>query len=123
MNHPKVTIIRVFSRKVIIAILITVSAAGAFAALGDGNKKASTRPNSSLLSGRTAAQKNYFTLNSGYSFKGSQVLNSNSDKTYFNLNTVVTLQRGNNTYIVPLKKKAIFDKVKIDISNRQLRRN
>lgn len=123
MNHPKVTIIKLLSRKLAIGILIAASAAGAFAALGDGNKKTSTRPNSSLLSGRTAANSHYFSLNSGYSFKGSQVLNSSADKKYFNINTVVTFQRGNNTYIVPLKKKVIFDKVKIDISNRQLRRN
>lgn len=123
MYQPDLNIIKSFSRKLAIILFASVFAAGAFATLGDGKKKTSTGPNSSILSGRTAATNRNFSLKSGYSFKGSQVFNSTTDKKYFNLNTVVTLQRGNNTYIVPLKKKAVFDKVKIDISNRQLRRN
>lgn len=115
---------RIFCRKLAIIVIVSVSALGAFATLGDGKKKTSTGPNSSaILSGRTVGNTHFFSLRSGYSFKGSQVINSSADKKYFNLNTVVTLQRGNTTYIVPLKKKAVFDKVKIDISNRQLRRN
>jgi hypothetical protein len=51
------------------------------------------------------------------------VINTAAEKRYFRLNTVVTLQKGNTTYIVPLKKKVIFDKVKIDIGNRQFQKN
>jgi len=51
------------------------------------------------------------------------VINNNSEKKYIRLNTVVTVQKGNVSYIVPLKKKVLIDNVKIDISNRQLRRN
>lgn len=116
-------IMQLMRRKLAIILIVSASAAGAFATLGDGKKKASSGPNSSILSSRTANASHFFSLRSGYSYKGSQVLNSSADKKYFNLNTVITLQRGNNTYIVPLKKKAVFDKVKIDISNRQLRRN
>jgi hypothetical protein len=123
MNHPKLTIKGLLGRKLAIVLLVLVSAAGAFATLGDGRKKTSSKPTNTILSGRTAINTNQFSLKSGYSFKGSQVLNSSADKKYFNLNTVVTLQRGNTTYTIPLKKKAVFDKVKIEIGNQQLRRN
>lgn len=121
MNHPNYK--RLLGRKIIVILLITVSAFGAFATLGDGKKKSTTRPTASLLSGRTANNKGFFTLKSGYTYKGSQVFNSDADKKYFNLNTVVTVQRGNTTYVVPLRKKAVLDKVKIDLSNRQFQRN
>ena len=124
MIHPKLTILRnLLSRKLAVLVLLAASAAGAFATLGDGKKKASTTPNRNLLSGRTAAGAGFFSLRSGYSYRGNQVINSTTDKKYINLNTVVSLQKGNNTYILPLKKKAILDKVKIDLSNRQFRKN
>lgn len=123
MNHPKLSIRKFPVRKLAAILLLMVSAAGAFATLGDGKKKTATRPNASLLSGRSATTKGFFTLKSGYNYRGSQVLNSTADKKYFSLNTVVTVQRGNTTYVVPLKKKAVIDKVKIDISNRQFQRN
>lgn len=123
MNHPKLTIKGLLGRKLVIVLLVTVSAAGAFASLGDGRKKATSKPTNTILSGRTAVNTSQFSLKSGYSYKGSQVLNSTADKKYFNLNTVVTLQRGGSTYTIPLKKKAVIDKVKIEIGNQQLKRN
>ena len=123
MNHPRLTIMRILGKKLTALTLIAVSAAAAFATLGDGKKNASTTPKNALLSGRTATAKGFFSLKSGYSYKGSQVLNSSSDKKYISLNTVVTVQRGNTTYILPLKKNAIIDKVKIEFGNRQFKRN
>lgn len=115
---------RILGRKLTAFTLIAVSAAAAFATLGDGKKKnASTTPKNALLSGRTAVSIGYFTLKSGYTYKGSEVLNSSADKKYISLNTVVNLQRGNTNYVIPLKKKAILDKVKIEFGNRQLKRN
>ncbi|MGQ0738445.1 MAG: hypothetical protein ACT4OJ_05240 [Bacteroidota bacterium] len=110
-------------RKLAVLVLLAASAAGAFATLGDGRKKASTTPNRSLLSGRTAPGSGFFNLKSGYTYRGSQVINSNTDKKYISLNTVVTVHKGSNTYLLPLKKKAVLDRVKIDLSNRQFKRN
>ena len=101
------------------ALLLVLVSAGAFATLGDGRKKASTTPKNKFLSARTAASNGFFSLKSGYNFKGSEVLNSSVDKKSFSLNTVVNVQKGNTTYVLPLKKKVIIDKVKIDIGNRQ----
>jgi hypothetical protein len=122
MNHPKLTIWRIVSRKFAVILLLVISAAGAYATLGDGKSK-STVPKSSLLSNRSSLKPGSFSLRSGYSYRGNNVINSNSEKRYIRLNTVVTVQKGNISYIVPLKKKALLGNVKIDISNRQLRRN
>jgi hypothetical protein len=123
MNHPTVNILRnLVGRKLAVVLLLAISGAGAFATLGDGRKKASSRPNHTFLSSRSGTG-NYFSLKSGYSYKGSQVINSSADKKYISLNTFVTVQKGNTTYVLPLKKKAVLDKVKIDISNRQFKRN
>jgi hypothetical protein len=123
MTHPRLTIMMLLAKKMAVVLLMAVSAAGAFATLGDGKKKASTTPKGSLLSGRTSWPAGFFTLKSGYAYKGNQVLNSSADKKYISLNTVVSVQRGNTVYVVPLKKKAVIDKVKIEIGNRQFKRN
>ena len=122
MSHTKLTIQRIVSRKLAVILLLVVSAAGAYATLGDGKSKSGLHK-SSLLSNRSLLKQGSFSLKSGYSFRGNQVINFNTEKKYIQLNTVVTVQKGNISYIVPLKRKAILNNVKIDISNRQLRRN
>jgi hypothetical protein len=122
MNHPKLTILRILFRKLGIMILILISAAGAFATLGDGKSKPSATKKS-FLSNRTSFKPGSFSLKSGYSYRGNLVINNNVEKKFIRLNTVITVQKGNISYIVPLKKKAILNNVKLDFSNRQLRRN
>ena len=113
---------RIISRKMAVITLIAVSAIASFATLGDGKSK-STSSKTSLLSNRTATKPGAFSLRSGYTYRGTKVINNTTDKKYINLNTVVTVQKGKTTFIVPLKKKVVFDKVKIDIGNRQFKRN
>jgi hypothetical protein len=125
MNHPKLTILwNIAAKKLAVLLLIAGTAVASSAALGDGNK--SSNPdlpkNSALLSGRTFSS-NTFSLKSGYTYRGNRVFAAPAASQYINLNTVVTLQKGNTTYIVPLKKKVILDKVKIEFGNRQLSRN
>jgi hypothetical protein len=106
--------------KLAIALLLAITTAGAFATLGDGKVKKRDRSSKALLTNKT--QTNSFSLRSGYSFRGSQVINTEA-KRYVNFNTSFTFQKGNTTFVLPMKKKVILDNVKIDISNRQLRRN
>ena len=119
MNHPKLTILGFMGRKLSVIILLAISAAGAYATLGDGKKKGSASTKT-FLSNRTITPGN-FSLKSGYTYRGSQVISS--DKRYFNINTLVTLQKGHNTYILPLKKKVLLSNVKIELGNRQFKRN
>ena len=110
MNRPTLTILwRIFGRKLAIFLLIAVSAVAAFATLGDGKIKAG-KSKGSLLSDKSDVNSHSFSLKSGYTFRGNQVINTQSNK-YISLNTVVTYQRGNVTYILPLKKKVMLDKI------------
>jgi hypothetical protein len=115
-------VLRIVGRKLAVLLLLTVSAA-AFATLGDGNK--SEGPKRSLLSSKTNSRPgSSFSLRSGYSFRGNQVINNNTTSTrYIRLNTVVTMQKGKTTCIVPLKKRVGIGNVKIDLGNRQFQRN
>lgn len=122
MTYPRLNIFwKVIGRKLAVILLIAVSAFASFATLGEGNKK-SGRSTSSLLSSRTT-KPGSFTLRSGYTYRGNQVITAQTQKKYINLNTTVTYQKGNTTYIVPLKKKVVLSNVKIDLGNRQLRKN
>ena len=90
-----------------LATLAAVTTVGAFATLGDGKSKngKSSRP---LLSVKTTVNPGLFSLQSGYRFRGNEVINTEEDK-YLNLNTFVTYQQGRTTYIMPLKKKVILN--------------
>jgi hypothetical protein len=121
MNHPVTnTVSKTAVKKAFMLFLLVGCTAAVFATLGDGRAK-SELPKRSLLKNRPTTNDG-FSLRSGYAYRGNQVITENSRK-FINLNTVVTYQQGNTTYIVPLKKKVILNNVKIDISNRQLKRN
>ncbi|MBS1760012.1 MAG: hypothetical protein JST23_07805 [Bacteroidetes bacterium] len=103
-----------------VAVFVLTTAAGAFATLGEGKlAKSSTVPGKSLLSERKALKPGVFTLKSGYNFRGNEVINLESEKKIIRLNTTIEVQKGNTTFIVPIKKNIIFDKLKIELGNRQ----
>ncbi|MCX8018990.1 MAG: hypothetical protein N2747_00680 [Chitinophagaceae bacterium] len=84
-----------------------------YATLGEG-KKGSTKKASNFLS----ARKNFvpgFSLKSGYKFKGNQIF-SNPEKKYIQLNTTINYPKGNNTIVIPLKKKIVIDNIQIRVS-------
>jgi hypothetical protein len=121
MHHQRNSILKTLGRKVAVMGLILASTAAAFATLGDGKSAKSNLPGTktSLLSGQTVLKPGSFSLKSGYNFRGNQVINTAPVKRVIRLNTVATVQKGKTVFIVPLKKNVIFDKVKIDIGNRQ----
>ena len=101
-----VKIKRFINRKLATAVLVSASVA-AFATLGDGGKKGKS---SVAATGKTAVSKG-ITLRSTFNYRGNRLFTSNQPK-YITLNTTVTYQKGNSTYIVPLKKKVLLDKIK-----------
>ncbi len=109
----KTAINRLVKRKLVTVLCITVSLA-AFATLGDGSKKNHNEKTQKRLL-TTAIPYNFksFSLKSGYNYRGNNVFAPVSNK-YILLNTVVTYQKGNSTYILPLKKKILLDKVKFN---------
>lgn len=121
MNHPRLNILSLAGRKLAVTLCIVVFAAAAFATLGDGKSKSGTSRTTTLLSSKKA-KAGSFSLKSGYQFRGSQIINPDSEKKYISFNTTVTWQKGNTTYVVPLKKKVVLSNVKIQLGNQQLRR-
>jgi hypothetical protein len=98
---------KLLKRKLATAVFVTASIA-AFASLGDGGKK-----DKATSSVSTNTYKN-FSLRSNYHFKGENLFTASSGKRFIMLNTVVTYQKGNATYILPLKKKVLLDKIVIN---------
>ena len=92
-----------------VLILLSVSFV-AFATLGDGKAAKSNKPAKSLLSNKSQTNQGTFSLRSGYNFRGSQVINTKEPK-YINLNASLTYQSGHTTYVLPIKKKVLLDKI------------
>ena len=99
-------------RKMITIVFISASIA-AFATLGDGgHSKKSSTSGKSLLSYKAPATFKGFSLNSGYNYRGNNILSNHSpEKKFVMLNTTVTYHKGNTTYIVPIKRKLFLDKI------------
>lgn len=94
-----------------LATLMLVSASIAcFATLGDGGKK-SAKPKGLLTTKSDHYNYRHFSLKSGYQYRGSQPFSLPQQNSFIMLNTVVTYQKGNATYILPMKKKVLLDKV------------
>ena len=98
---------RLLKRKLATAALVTASMA-AFATLGEGGKKDKD------VFGKYNSKS--FSLRSNYSYRGNNLLNATQPARFIMVNTVVTYQKGNATYILPLKKKVLLDKVKFTLT-------
>jgi hypothetical protein len=102
MSINQSTILRIV-RRVAAVLLLAASAVSASAILGDKGKTPKTQ---STLSNRNfVVPRGGFSLKSNYNFRGSHVMNPVRSVQYINLNTAFTYQKGNTTYVVPLKKK------------------
>jgi len=97
---------RLLKRKMATVVLVSASIV-TFAALGDdGGRKGLRNPTvAEKLNAKT------FSLRSGYNYTSNNLFTSTHNSRYIVLNTVVTYQKGNATYILPLKKKVLLDKV------------
>lgn len=118
MNQTRLNkIVKSAGRKLAAITLIAVSAISSFATLGDGNKK--NKSTNNLLTGNksTMYKPGSFSLRSGFTFRGSQVMNTTTEKKVIRINTTVTLQRGNTTFTVPLKKNVVVGKINFGIRN------
>ena len=105
----------VLTRKLTTLFLIGLSVA-AFATLGDGKGK-----KSSLLNSKPTITPGKFTLKSGYQYRGSQIINQQTQNNTFTRNSLVTYQKGNMTYILPVKT-IIPQKIKVTVGIPQINR-
>jgi len=107
MNLTAAKIKKLIKRKLTTAVLVTASVAAFATSIGDGPKKgAKTAP-------EKLTAKN-FSLKQTYDYRNDLMANSKKNSRFIMLNTVVTYQKGNATYILPLKKKVLLDKVKFN---------
>ena len=107
----------VITRKLVTLFLIGLSVV-AFASLGDGKTKGKKN---SLLNSRPTVTPGKFTLKSGYQYRGSQIINQQNQNNTFTRNSLVTYQKGNMTYILPVKT-VIPQKIKVTVGIPQMNR-
>jgi len=107
----------VLTRKLVTLFLIGLSVV-AFASLGDGKTKGKKN---SLLNSRPTVTPGKFTLKSGYQYRGSQIINQQTQNNTFTRNSLVTYQKGNMTYILPVKT-VIPQKIKVTVGIPQMNR-
>ena len=117
MKAYRIIFKQVLTRKLTTLFLIGVSVA-TFAALGDGKSKGKR---SSLLNSKPTITPGKFTLKSGYQYRGSQIINQQSQNNTFTRNTLVTYQKGNMTYILPVKT-VIPQRIKVTVGIPQINR-
>ncbi len=103
----------IIKRKLATVVLITASLA-AFATLGDdGGKKAKQNTGSVLI---PYSAKN-FSLRSNYNYKSNNLFSEPETKNFIMLNRVISYQKGNATYVMPLKKLPLMGKIKFTASH------
>ena len=107
----------VLTRKLATLLLIGLSVV-AFANLGDGKSKGKKN---SLLNSKPTVTPGKFTLKSGYQYRGSQIINQQNQNNTFTRNSLVTYQKGNMTYILPVKT-IIPQKIKVTVGIPQINR-
>jgi hypothetical protein len=93
-------------KKLLVMTILGGFAFAAFATLGDG--KAGRAKPRKMLSTKISNHSTSFSLRSGYTFRGREIINFDQSRSV-NFNTVVTYQQGNATYSMPLKKKVILN--------------
>jgi len=111
------TIFNFLNKKTTAFVIITITAIAAFASLGDGKSKGKK---ASLLNSSFSVTPGKFSLKSGYQYRGSQVTNQQKTNDVLNLNSVVTYQKGNMTFILPVKTTLNTQKIKISAGVPQL---
>lgn len=97
---------RFLQRKLVTLLLVSASVA-AFATLGDDSGKR-IKKDASVLLPSTARN---FSLRSNYNYRSNNLFNQPEKKEYIVLNPVVTYQKGNTAYVLPLKKMPLLGKI------------
>lgn len=114
MKNSRIIFRQLLTRKLTTLLLIGLSVA-AFATLGDGKAK----KRSSLLNSKPTITPGKFSMKSGYQYRGSQIINQQKDKNSFTRNSLVTYQKGNMTYILPVKT-VVPQKIKVTVGIPQM---
>lgn len=99
---------RILKRKIATVILVTASVA-AFATLGDDSRRKNKKTTTSVLMPYSAKT---FSLRSNYSYRSNSLFNEPEKKNFIILNKVITYQKGNAAFVLPLKKLPLMGRIK-----------
>ena len=102
-----------FFRKTVICFAFIAMAALTFGSSGGGGKNKNDLNFKEFTPIRTSGG---FTLKAGPLYHGSQLLNMQQQNNTLLMNTVVTYQRGNTTYILPYRYKMNKPTVKSNLN-------
>jgi hypothetical protein len=108
MNLSSVITKQFLKRKFATVVLVSASVC-AFATLGDDGGKKGKKDNSSVLMPYSAKN---FSLRSNYNYKSNNFFKAPEKKNFIMLNPMVTYEKGNAAYVVPLKKMPLLGKIK-----------
>lgn len=111
MNRPS-KIPKAFLLKKIVTVVLLTASVAAFATLGDGGKQRRKGETPVLL---PYSAKN-FSLRSNYNYKSNNFLAEPEKKEFIMLNPVVTYQKGNAAYVLPLKKMPLLGKIRFSFA-------
>ena len=115
MSRPSIITKCLLRKKIATLVLVTASVA-AFASLIDGGKQGRKNHNNEPVLLPYNAKD--FSLRSNYNYKSNNLFSKPEKKEFIMLNPVVTYQKGNTTYIVPLKKMPLLGKIRFAPSQR-----
>jgi hypothetical protein len=114
------TIGKFLLKKVAVLLLISATTVVAFGSLGDGKSKSKK---ASLLNNKPVQASGKFSLRSGYQYRGSQIMNQQKANNVITLSSLVTYQKGNTTFILPIKTTVNTQKIKLSLGIPQLNKN
>ena len=103
------TITKTFLKKKIATVLFVTVSFVAFATLGDDSGKKGKKAYSSELLPYNAKN---FSLRSNYAYKSNNLFSEPEKKNFIMLNPIVTYQKGNSSFVLPLKKMPFSGKIR-----------
>jgi hypothetical protein len=96
-------------KSIIFNTLFLLVLGGVSYASGDVNEGefGKEKPKNLILENAPVKEIKTFSLRSGLQFRGEQVINQKPDYNYINLNTSITYQKGQNSFVLPYKKTVL----------------
>lgn len=108
MSQPSI-LTKCFLRKNIATLVLVTASVAAFASLIDDGKQGRKSINDPVLLPYHAKD---FSLRSNYNYRSNHLFSKPEKKEFIMLNPVVTYQKGNTAYILPLKKMPLLGKIR-----------
>jgi len=101
LRNPKISFRNSLQRVLVCTVLIGLAVL-TFASMGGGKKSKTTAVKNDFVPIRTT---NGFTLKSGPLYKGSSIISQEKNKNTIVMNSLMTYQKGNTTFIMPYQQK------------------